>query len=84
MKPETTSNIITENLDEYRAYKIPIAHAEGNYFATPEQMREIHDNEQVIFRYCNEEAEITSGSNPNGSLENIAGICNKSKNVFQI
>ena len=82
LKPASNSAIITENLDEYKAYKIPIAHAEGNYFATPEQMKEIQHNDQVLFRYCNEEAQVTSGSNPNGSLDNIAGICNKSKNVF--
>ncbi len=82
LKPASNSNILTANLDEYKAYKIPVAHAEGNYFATPDQMLEIHDNEQVLFRYCNEEAEVTNGSNPNGALENIAGVCNKNKNVF--
>jgi len=82
LKPSSNSNILTANLDEYKAYKIPIAHGEGNFFATPEQMKAIHDNDQVLFRYCNDEAEITKGSNPNGSLENIAGICNAQKNVF--
>jgi len=82
LKPAANNNILTANLDEYKAYKIPIAHAEGNYFATPDDIKAIHDNDQVLFRYCNEDAEITSGSNPNGSIENIAGVCNKNKNVF--
>ncbi len=82
LKPSSNSNIVTANLDEYKAYQIPIAHGEGSFFATPEQMKAIHDNDQVLFRYCNEDAEITKGSNPNGSLENIAGICNAQKNVF--
>jgi len=56
LKPSSNSNILTANLDEYKAYKIPIAHGEGNFFATPDQIKAIHDNDQVLFRYCNEEA----------------------------
>ena len=61
--------------------KIPIAHADGNYFADPETIKILKRNNQIIFRYCNPQGEITEESNPNGSLENIAGICNKKRNV---
>ncbi|OGL41743.1 MAG: phosphoribosylformylglycinamidine synthase I [Candidatus Schekmanbacteria bacterium RIFCSPHIGHO2_02_FULL_38_11] len=61
--------------------KIPIAHADGNYFADPETIKILKRDNQIIFRYCNPQGEITEESNPNGSLENIAGICNKKRNV---
>ncbi len=62
--------------------RIPIAHGEGNYFASPEVLRALNDNRQVILRYCDERGRTTDESNPNGSLENIAGICNERRNVF--
>jgi phosphoribosylformylglycinamidine synthase len=61
---------------------MPIAHNEGNYFASDETLKKIVDNDQVAFKYCNQEGEVTSQSNPNGSLENIAGILNDRKNVL--
>ena len=64
------------------ALKIPIAHHEGRYFAAPETIAELNSNGQVIFRYCDEKGNTTEESNPNGSLQNIAGICNDKKNVF--
>ncbi|MCC5918397.1 MAG: phosphoribosylformylglycinamidine synthase subunit PurQ [Cryomorphaceae bacterium] len=65
-----------------KAYKIPIAHGEGRYFISDEDLKKIEDNNQVIFRYCNENGEINEAANPNGSLNNIAGVCNEGKNVF--
>lgn len=65
-----------------KAYNIPIAHSEGRYYADNETLKELNENDRVIFRYCNERGEITPESNPNGSLENIAGICNEGRNVF--
>ena len=59
--------------------KMPIAHNEGNYFASDETLKKIVGNDQVAFKYCNQEGEVTSNSNPNGSLENIAGILNDRK-----
>ena len=61
---------------------IPIAHGEGRYFAEDRVLDELETNGQVLFRYCDEEGNITSEANPNGSLRNIAGICNKERNVF--
>ena len=61
--------------------KIPIAHGEGNYYADPETVAGLEANRQVIFRYVSPKGEVTAESNPNGSLQNIAGICNVKRNV---
>lgn len=82
LKPETNNSIITSRLDPQKAYKIPIAHGEGRYFADEKTLTELKDNDQILFRYCDENGSINAESNPNGSLENIAGICNKKRNVF--
>lgn len=82
IKADNNASAINQGLDTSEALKIPIAHAEGRYFATEEMLKEINENNQVIFRYCNEKGEVNAASNPNGSLENIAGVCNKNKNVF--
>jgi len=62
--------------------KIPIAHGEGRYFADDNLLNELEANNQVIFRYCNENGELTDDGNPNGAVRNIAGIRNKAGNVF--
>lgn len=80
--PVSKTNIFTRDLDHSRAYKIPIAHGEGNYFAHKDQLKEINDNDQVLFRYCDKDGTVNSDFNPNGSIENIAGVTNKEKNVF--
>ncbi len=64
------------------ALKIPIAHGEGRYFADDNLLDELEANNQVLFRYCNEEGELTGEGNPNGAVRNIAGIRNKGGNVF--
>lgn len=64
------------------ALKIPVAHGEGRYYATDETLQILKDNNQVIYQYCDEKGDITSASNPNHSAHNIAGICNKQRNVF--
>ncbi|HEY2721732.1 MAG TPA: phosphoribosylformylglycinamidine synthase subunit PurQ [Chitinophagaceae bacterium] len=63
-------------------FKIPIAHGEGRFHADEKTLDELESNDQVIFRYCDEDGDITAGANPNGSLRNIAGICNATRNVF--
>ncbi|MDR6942833.1 phosphoribosylformylglycinamidine synthase subunit PurQ [Mucilaginibacter pocheonensis] len=82
LKPQTTQSLLTAQLVQEQAYKIPIAHGEGNYFADADVVKALNDNEQVLFRYCDEAGNIVSEANPNGSLENIAGICNANRNVF--
>ena len=62
--------------------KIPIAHGEGRFFADEETIDDLFKNNQVIFQYCNPQGEIVSSANPNGSISNIAGICNKERNIF--
>ena len=82
LKPESSSAAISKGLDANKSYKIPIAHGEGRFFAPDDMLKSIKDNDQVLFRYCSEGAEVNDEFNPNGSLENIAGITNKGKNVF--
>jgi phosphoribosylformylglycinamidine synthase len=61
--------------------RLPIAHGEGNYFADPEMLRELEANRQVIFRYTTDRGEVSDLANVNGSVNNIAGICNRGRNV---
>jgi phosphoribosylformylglycinamidine synthase len=63
-------------------FKIPVAHGEGRYYADEKTLDELETNGQVIFRYCDENGKITADANPNGAMRNIAGICNKKRNVF--
>lgn len=82
LKPVSKSAAITKDLNVNHSYKIPIAHGEGRFYASEETIKSIEDNDQVLFRYCSENGEISDNFNPNGSLLNIAGISNKTKNVF--
>jgi phosphoribosylformylglycinamidine synthase I len=82
MKAQTSNSLITAQISPERALKIPVAHGEGNYFADAELLQSLKDNDQILFRYCDESGNVTPDANPNGSLENIAGITNKDRNVF--
>ncbi|RYU86925.1 phosphoribosylformylglycinamidine synthase subunit PurQ [Mucilaginibacter terrigena] len=82
MKTQTANSLVTQLIDPQRALKIPLAHGEGNYFADADVLKAINDNDQVLFRYCDEAGNITTESNPNGSIENIAGVTNITRNVF--
>jgi len=81
LKPASQSSAITKGLED-KAYKIPIAHGEGRFYASTESMKSIEDNDQIIFKYTSENGVISDEFNPNGSLNNIAGISNSAKNVF--
>ena len=81
IKSENKSNLIGKNIGP-KALKIPIAHGEGRYYADAATLRQLHDNNQVVFRYCDEHGEVHINSNPNGAINNIAGICNATKNVY--
>ncbi|WNZ24999.1 phosphoribosylformylglycinamidine synthase subunit PurQ [Leptolyngbya sp. NK1-12] len=72
----------TQHYQKGQVITLPIAHGEGCYYATPETLAELEANNQILFRYCDAEGKITSASNPNGSLNNIAGICNRRGNVL--
>lgn len=78
----TDKNLLTCKIDEGAVLKIPIAHGEGRYYCDDATLRQLYDNDQILFKYCDENGEINPESNPNGSLDNIAGICNSTKNVF--
>lgn len=82
LKPETNDSLITSSLDLDRALKIPIAHAEGRYYADAATLDQLEANNQVLFRYCTPEAAVTAEANPNGAERSIAGICNEKRNVF--
>jgi len=82
LKSQTAGSLLTAEVDPQKALKIPIAHGEGNFFADADTLKSLNDNNQVLFRYCDAAGNITANANPNGSIENIAGVCNKARNVF--
>ena len=82
IKAENTDTLVTSAIPKDKALKIPIAHGEGNYFNDAESLKKMNANGQILFRYCDEKGNITPEANPNGSIENIAGVCNAGKNVF--
>ena len=81
VRVEQTDTPFTNLCAKGQVLKIPIAHGEGNYYADPETVAGLEANRQVILRYVTPEGEVTAESNPNGSLNNIAGICNQARNV---
>jgi len=79
LKVINNNNDFLKNLNVGDIINIPIAHHDGNYFIDADGLKELEDNDQILLRYTDENGNIQS---PNGSLESIAGICNKEKNVF--
>jgi len=82
LKPDNNASAINKDLNTMKAYKIPIAHGEGRFYAPQDVIERLENNNQVIFRYATNEAEVNNEANPNGSINNIAGICNEKGNVF--
>ncbi|MEE8199556.1 MAG: phosphoribosylformylglycinamidine synthase subunit PurQ [Candidatus Acidoferrales bacterium] len=84
LRTETTDTPFTSACRKGQLLKLPIAHMEGNYFAEPATLKELEANNQVVFRYATPAGEIVDDeeTNPNGALENIAGICNRERNVL--
>ncbi|MDQ3073211.1 MAG: phosphoribosylformylglycinamidine synthase subunit PurQ [Bacteroidota bacterium] len=82
IKSVTADSLITRGIPVGQPLKIPIAHAEGSFYAAPQVLEELQSNDQILFRYCGPNGEIAEEFNPNGSLEDIAGICNKERNIF--
>ncbi|GBD88574.1 phosphoribosylformylglycinamidine synthase 1 [bacterium BMS3Abin03] len=72
----------TKGIEENTILKIPIAHGEGNYFADDKTIKELEDNNQIVFKYATKDGKVNNEINPNGSLRNIAGIINKHGNVL--
>ncbi|HLP20504.1 MAG TPA: phosphoribosylformylglycinamidine synthase I, partial [Chitinophagales bacterium] len=79
---QTTKALLTCKVDATEPLKIPIAHGDGRYHCDKETLKSLYDNDQILFKYCDENGDITDEANPNGSVDNIAGICNAGKNVF--
>lgn len=82
IRAQHTDSLITSLLDCTMPLNIPIAHGEGRFYADSKTLESLNENGQVLFRYCDAAGQETPEANPNGSLENIAGICNTGKNVF--
>ncbi len=82
IKVQTNNSPITAGIHRDKVLKIPIAHAEGRYYADETTLQQLQDKDQILFRYCTENGSITEEANPNGTLLNIAGICNEERNVF--
>lgn len=82
LKVETNNSLITSLVDLKKPLKIPVAHGEGQYFANPDTIKMLDDTDSVLFRYCNENGQVTAETNCNGSINNIAGVTNAGRNVF--
>lgn len=72
----------TQNYQTKQIIELPIAHGEGSYYADADTLKQLEDRGQIVFRYCDRAGNLTSESNPNGSLNHIAGICNRQGNVL--
>src|SRR2546429_3490579 len=82
LRVETTRTPFTKRANAGQVLEIPIAHNEGRYYLDKEQIPELERNQQIVFRYVNEKKEATEAGNPNGSIDNIAGVCNQKGNVM--
>jgi phosphoribosylformylglycinamidine synthase I len=82
ISPCTTNSPLTSRTQKGHPLKIPVAHGEGKFYCDERVLTSLNANDQVLFRYCDEEGKFTKSANPNGSLDNIAGICNTARNVF--
>ncbi|WP_299286130.1 phosphoribosylformylglycinamidine synthase subunit PurQ [uncultured Mucilaginibacter sp.] len=82
LKAQTNNSVLTSQVDLNKALKIPVAHGEGNFYADKNSIEELKQNDQILFRYCDAAGNYTDEANANGSIQNIAGVCNKARNVF--
>ena len=82
LKATSDSALVSSGVSKEAVLKIPIAHGEGRYHCDEATLKQLIENDQIIFRYCDENGEINDAANPNGALYNIAGVCNAGKNVF--
>ena len=81
LKPISKNTLVTNQYSD-EAIKIPIAHGEGRFYADENTLNKLIENDQILFKYSDEKGNITKEANPNGSILNIAGICNNNRNVF--
>jgi phosphoribosylformylglycinamidine synthase I len=81
LKAATTDSPFTSKIPADKRLKVPIAHGEGCYFADPETLARLQSRQQILWQYCDSNGNLTDAANPNGSLLNIAGVCNEQRNV---
>lgn len=82
LRCETDESMITSKFNVGQTVRIPIAHGEGRFHCDEVTLKTLEEKNQILFRYCDEQGQVNADSNPNGALENIAGICNSGRNVF--
>jgi phosphoribosylformylglycinamidine synthase len=82
VRVETTDSPFTRACRKGQVLRIPIAHGEGSYFAEKSALKQLNRQDRILLRYCDQSGAVSDAANPNGSLENIAGICNEQRNVF--
>jgi phosphoribosylformylglycinamidine synthase len=82
LRTETANTPFTNALKKEQLLHIPIGHGDGNYFAEPDVLKRLEDNDQIVFRYVDSKGQATAEANPNGSIQNIAGIVNAGRNVL--
>lgn len=82
IQSQTSHSLLTSKIEKNKVLKIPIAHGEGRYFIDSAGLEDLYAHDQILFKYCDEGGNVTDESNPNGSLDNIAGVTNKNRNVF--
>jgi phosphoribosylformylglycinamidine synthase len=82
LRVESSASPFTNAAAEGQVLRVPISHGEGNYFADPDTIVMLERDDRVLFRYCSDDGEITEAANPNGSVNNIAGITNEGRNVM--
>ena len=82
VRVETTATPFTSAAPQGQVLRLPIAHAEGSYVCDPDTLAELRNNDQIVFRYCAPDGRLDPAANPNGSLDAVAGICNRERNVM--
>ena len=82
IKADNNDSAMTMSIPKNKPLNIPIAHGEGRYYAPEDVLKKLHQNGQIIWRYCDKDGNLSEADCPNGSLMNIAGVCNAGKNVF--
>ncbi|MCK5502644.1 MAG: phosphoribosylformylglycinamidine synthase subunit PurQ, partial [Tritonibacter mobilis] len=82
VKVETSQSLFTARYETGQALRIPVAHHDGNYYADAETLERLEERGQIAFRYCAPDGTVTAEANPNGSLDNIAGVTNEAKTVL--
>jgi phosphoribosylformylglycinamidine synthase subunit PurQ / glutaminase len=82
LKVETSQSLFTNRYQAGQVIRVPVAHAEGNYFADDDTLKRLEDRGQIAFRYCAPDGTVNGSGNPNGSIRNIAGVFNETKTVM--